>query len=65
MRRKEEIQKNIEEETITLGQLEDEINEMESEKYDVEERIRELEQEIEDTEIPQTKLDDAKCEVKE
>ena len=59
MRLKEEILKELEEEKISFEQLEDDINELESDKYDAEEKIRELEQEIEDLEIPQTKLSDA------
>ena len=56
-RLKEEITKDIEEEKLSLGQLMDELNELESDIYDFEEKIRELEKELEETEKPQTKLD--------
>ena len=55
--RKEEIEKKIEEEKMTIGQCEDEINDLEYDKGSAEDRLIELEQELEDFEAPQTKLD--------
>ena len=58
MRLKEEIKQDIETEDISLGQMKDDLNELESNIYDAEENIRELETELEKTEEAQTKLND-------
>ena len=55
--RKEEIEKKIEEEKMTIGQCEDAINDLEYDKGSAEDRWIELDQELEDFEAPQTKLD--------